>query len=404
MGSSPAAAGAADVGRATAYEVADVVRAYGGQLGRTSAAERRVLRAITACRTAALGGHVEGCRDCGHERIAYNSCRNRHCPKCQGAERARWLAAERALLLPVPSFHVVFTLPDVLRPLVRANRRRLYDLLCRTAAGTLQAFARDPRHLGAEPGITMVLHTWGQTLTEHFHVHCLASGRGLTADGGQWRAVRRRRRPFLFPVRALSRVFRARYLDGVAALGAQGRLRLGPATDPAATAALLAGLRRRPWVVYAKPPFGDAERVLKYLSRYTHRVAIANQRLTYVGAGVVRFRYRHYAAGGREQEMTLGAGEFLRRFLCHVLPKGVMRVRHYGLLANCRRRTKLAQARALLEAEAVAAPPPVVRAPRAGRDEVVPRADRCPVCGGIVDVVRRLPRLARSDRVRADTA
>jgi len=218
-----APAGVESPSRRMLYEVADVVREYGGQLAWTSAPERQVLRAIGRCRTAALGGHVEGCRRCGHERVAYNSCRNRHCPKCQGAERARWMAAERAMLLPVSYFHVVFTLPDALRVLVRANRRRLYALLFRAAAATLREFARAPRYLGAEPAITMVLHTWGQTLGEHFHVHCIVSGGGLTPGGHHWRSLKRRRRPFLFPVRALSLVFRAKYLRGLAELHATPR-------------------------------------------------------------------------------------------------------------------------------------------------------------------------------------
>lgn len=377
------AAGEGSVARRPPYEVADVVRAHGAEMLGASGRERQVLRAIGGCRTAMLGGHVEACRGCGYERIAYNSCRNRHCPKCQGAERARWMAGERAMLLPVSYFHVVFTLPDALRGLVRANRRPLYDLLFRAAAATLREFARDPKHLGAEPAITMVLHTWGQTLSEHFHVHCVVSGGGLTADGERWRSVKRRRRAFLFPVRAMSVVFRGKYLAGLEELRARGALRLGEALeDVRCWRRFAVGLRSRPWVVYAKPPFGGPERVLKYLSRYTHRVAISNRRLSYVGEGVVRFQYKDYADGSRTKEMTLGGVEFLRRFLLHVLPKGFMRIRHYGLLANCQRRAKLARARAALAAlpacEAIAQE-------RAGspasREVAASPARTCPTCG-----------------------
>jgi hypothetical protein len=301
------------------------------------------------------------------------------------------MATERAMLLPVSYFHVVFTLPDPLRAVVRRNRRHLYDLLLRAAAATLREFARDPKHLGAEPAITMVLHTWGQTLSEHFHAHCVVSGGGLTPDGGRWRSVKRRRRPFLFPVRALSVVFRAKYLSGLAVMKASGRLRVDDDTE-AHWHRLLAELRRTPWVVYSKPPFGGPERVLKYLSRYTHRVAISNPRIAYVGDGVVRFRYQDYADGGRTKEMTLAGTEFLRRFLRHVLPKGFMRIRHYGLLANCHRRAKLARARALLGAATretskagEPAPPAQACAPLAACSGC------CPLCGGAMRVVARLP-------------
>lgn len=387
------AAGDGSVAGRTPYEVADVVRAHGGEVRGASGRARQVLRAIGSCRTATLGGHVEACRGCGYERIAYNSCRNRHCPKCQGAERARWMASERAMLLPVSYFHVVFTLPDVLRTLVRANQKRLYDLLFRAAAATLREFAQDPKHLGAEPAITMVLHTWGQTLSEHFHVHCVVSGGGLTADGARWRSVKRRRRAFLFPVRALSVVFRGKYLAGLEELRARGALRLDDALVEAASWRRFAGaLRSRPWVVYAKPPFGGPERVLKYLSRYTHRVAISNRRLSYVGEGVVRFRYKDYADGSRTKEMTLAGAEFLRRFLLHVLPKGLMRIRHYGLLANCRRREKLARAREVLAEMSVREEIERERliAPKE-RDAVVARVRPCPTCGEELVVVSLLP-------------
>lgn len=390
------AAGEGSVARRPRYEVADVVRAHGAEMLGASGRERQVLRAIGSCRTAVLGGHVEACRGCGYERIAYNSCRNRHCPKCQGAERARWMAGERAMLLPVSYFHVVFALPDVLRGLVRGNRRQLCDLLFRAAAATLREFARDPKHLGAEPAITMVLHTWGQTLCEHFHVHCVVSGGGLTADGEHWRSVKRRLRAFLFPVRALSVVFRGKYLAGLEELRSRGALRLdAPPGDASGWRRFAAGLRSRPWVVYAKPPFGGPERVLKYLSRYTHRVAISNRRLTYVGGGEVRFAYKDYADGSRTKEMTLAGAEFLRRFLLHVLPKGFMRIRHYGLLANCQRRAKLARARAALaalpEREAIGQE----RAGSPASREVASASVRtCPTCGQELAIIS-LPVIVR---------
>jgi len=349
---SRATAGEESHGR-TAFEVADVVRAYGASFLRTyptSGAQRRVLRAIGRCRTVALGGHVEGCEACGHTRIAYNSCRNRHCPKCQGQQRAKWMAAEQAMLLPTEYFHVVFTLPHALTPLIRVNPRALYGLLFRTAAATLLAFARDPTHLGGEPAITMVLHTWGQTLTEHAHVHCVVSGGGLSVDACSWQSTKRR--GFLFPVKALSKLFRGKYLAALDRLQRKGALRLAGQSTRFAEAtnwvALLAELRRTPWVVYAKPPFGGAACVLKYLSRYTHRVAISNRRLMFVGDGVVRFTWKDYADHNATKEMTLSAEEFLRRFLLHVLPRGFMRIRHYGILANRHREPKLRRCRELL--------------------------------------------------------
>ena len=293
------------------FEVADIVRAYGTAFRAThqvSHEQARVLRAIAQCRTAALGGHVEQCVSCGTERVCYDSCRNRHCPKCQGSARAKWLAAEQALLLPIPYFHVVFTLPHQLNPLIRVNQRLLYDLLFQTAAQTLQEFARAPQHLGADIGITAVLHTWGQTLTEHAHVHCVVTGGGLSADGTQWRACPRR---FLFAVKALGQVFRGKYLAGLERLRTQRRLTFAGASaawaEEAAWNSLRQHLYAKPWVVYAKPPWGSPEQVLKYLSRYTHRVAIANARLIFVGDGVVRFRYTDYAAGGTARVMELTA-------------------------------------------------------------------------------------------------
>src|SRR2546425_3732691 len=370
------------------FEVADLVRTYGAAFRVThpvSPEQARVLRAIGQCRTAALGGYVEACETCGAECISYNSCRNRHCPQCQGAARAKWLAAEQALLLPVPYFHLVFTLPHQLNPLLRINQRALYGLVFQAAAQTLQEFAHDPTHLGAEIGITAVLHTWGQTLTEHVHVHCIVTGGGLTADGMQWRQCRRR---FLFAVQALSKVFRGKYLAGLRRLRAQHRLGFA-GTNAAlagdrAWAAFLGQLEQTPWVVYAKPPWGGPEQVLKYLSRYPHRVAISNARLVFVGDGVVRFYYKDYSTGGTTKVMELQAQEFLRRFLLHVVPPRFVRIRHFGLLANRTCQEKLARCRQLLAVVAAAAtsllPTPNGETPPSGTEVASPA--RCPACGG----------------------
>ena len=396
------AAGAAEgESRRPRFEVADVVRAYGEAYRRThpsTVAQRRVLRAIAHCRTVALGGHVEQCEACGARRIAYNSCRNRHCPKCQGKERAQWMAAEQALLLPVPYFHVVFTLPHALTPLVRANRRLLYGLLFRSAAHTLATFARDPRHLGAEPAVTMVLHTWGQTLEEHYHVHCIVSGGGLSLDGRSWvtpASAKKGRRPFLFHVKALSRVFRGTFIAALERARRRDQLRyLVHSAELAGRAPwdrLIARLRKRHWVLYSKPPFGGPEQVLKYLSRYTHRVAISNRRILFVGDGAVRFEYRDYADHSCTKEMTLPASEFLRRFLQHVVPKGLMRIRHYGITANCRRKRKLARAREVLgQAQSVLTSEPIAAGGEVSADSSDSSAARCPRCGGPMHVIEIL--------------
>lgn len=381
--------------------MADVVRAYGQAFGTThrlSRQHRRVLRAIAQCRTAALGGHVEQCADCGHQRIAYNSCRNRHCPKCQGGQRAQWFAAQQALLLPVPYVHVVFTVPHTLNALLRLNRRALYSLLFRTAAATLQQFAADPRHLGAELGITAVLHTWGQTLTEHVHLHCVVTGGGLSPEG-HWVDLpkRHRNRLFLFPVRALSQRFRTLFCAGLHTLRLQGKLRLwgpcAPLTDRVEWAHYQHALACSPWVVHAKPPFGGPAVVLKYLSRYTHRVAIANQRLVSIGGGMVRLTYRDYADHHAVKILTLSADEFLRRFLLHVLPPGFKRIRHFGLLASRGRTDKLRRCRHLLDQHpgaAVSAAPDPGSAPA---DTVAdPTTPHCPACGSHrLRIIERLP-------------
>lgn len=308
------------------------------------------MRAIVACRTAALGGHVERCDACGRLRYSYHSCRNRHCPKCQTLAKERWLAAQRAELLPAPYFHVVFTLPHQVNPLAQGNPRLIYRLLFEAAARTLQEFGENPRWLGGEIGVTMVLHTWGQTLTQHLHVHCLVSGGALGTDG-HWIHPRG---GFLFPVKALSRVYRGKLLAALERAFDSGALALAGSSaalaDAPTRAALFAALRAQPWVVYAKRPFAGPDQVLQYLGRYTHRIALTNNRLVSLEDETVRFRYKDYACGNRRKVMALDAQEFIRRYLAHVLPKGFMRIRHYGLSGNRAKRHKLAQARTALNA------------------------------------------------------
>lgn len=333
-------------------EVADVVRKHGddylARYGGT-AAQRQVLRAIQNCRTAVLGGHVEECDQCGHQRVAYNSCRNRHCPKCQGPACARWMQARAAELLPVPYFHLVFTLPSALSPLALQNQRVVYGLLFQAAAQTLLEVAANPRFLGAEIGFLTVLHTWGQNLQHHPHVHCVVPGGGLSAEGDRWIAARP---GFFLPVRVLSRVFRGKFIEGLKDAQRRKQLQfhgaLAGLAEPAKFEQLLDQVVRHDWVVYAKRPFGGPEQVLKYLARYTHRVAISNQRLIGLSDGQVMFRWKDYARQGRTRIMTVGALEFLRRFLLHVLPLGFMKIRHYGFMANRFRASKLALARELL--------------------------------------------------------
>jgi hypothetical protein len=327
--------------------------------------QKRVLRAIELCRTAALGGHLERCDQCGHERNAYNSCANRHCPKCQSLARAEWLEKRQAELLPAPYFHVVFTLPESLATLALQNKREMYGLLFRATAETLQEIAADPQHLGAQIGFFCILHTWGQTLTAHPHLHCVVPGGGISLDGSRWVACRRRR--FFLPVRVLSCRFRKLYLAYLEKLYAAGKLRfhgeLRHLTRPASFARYLAPLRRRKWVVYAKAPFGGPERVLDYLGRYTHRVAISNHRLKELKDGQVSFTYKDYKHQHQQKVMTLSADEFLRRFLMHVLPNHFQRIRYYGLLGNRHRAENLTRCRALL-----AMPEPVTQPRRDYRE------------------------------------
>jgi Putative transposase/Transposase zinc-binding domain len=380
-------------------EVADVIRQYGGAFlerygGGLSATQRQALRDLANCRTEALGGHVERCLDCGHERIAYNSCRNRHCPKCQALARAHWLDRQAQHLLPVEYHHVVFTLPAEVSALALARPALIYDLLLRSAAATLREVAANPKRLGANVGVLTVLHTWGQNLHHHPHVHCVVTGGGLSCDrAGKidaspcWRACRP---GFFLPVRVLSRVFRGKFLAGLHAALDKGVLaltgELARLTEPAARAAWRAKLYGHDWVVYAKRPFGGPAQVLKYLARYTHRVAISNSRLVELRDGRVTFRYKDYADDHKHKTMTLAADEFLRRFVQHVLPANFVKIRHYGLLANAQREARLALSRRLLLVAGVEATVP--------SPEVVviePAQPRCcERCGGTRLVYREL--------------
>src|SRR5437899_5097650 len=358
-----APAGAPRRRRRPAVELADIFRAHGSAYRRTHAlsrAQRRAMRAIETCRTAALGGHRETCDTCGAERLAYNSCRNRHCPKCQTLAKERWIEARRAELLPVEYFHVVFTLPHALNALAQGNPRVIYRLLFRAVAATLTTFGRDPRHLGGDVGGTAILHTWGQNLSQHLHLHCVVAGGALAQDGARWIAA-----PpgFLFPVRALARVFRGKYLQALHHAFITGKLlfagSLASLADPGAFAAWLHELRQHDWVVYAKRPFAGPAQVLEYLGRYTHRVAISNNRLLSMDNGKVRFRWKDYRDGNRQKTMTLDGAEFIRRFLIHVLPDRFHRIGYYGFLGNCHRARKLDRCRELLRmAPAAPAEPP----------------------------------------------
>jgi hypothetical protein len=382
-----------------AFELADVFRRHGetyeranaGHLGRV---ERRVIGAITACRTAALGGHVEQCDDCGLTRIAYNSCRNRHCGKCQGTSRAEWLAARQAELLPVPYFHVVFTLPPAAAEIAFQNKQTVYGLLMRAAAEALMTLAA--ARLSARIGLIAVLHTWGQALTHHPHVHCLVPGGGVALDGQRWVACKPN---FLLSVRALSKTFRRLFLDGLAAVFRRGELgffgELAPLADPGAFAGRVRALRQSPFVVYAKPPFGGPERVLAYLARYTHRTAIANSRIVAVDDEVA-FSYKDYRRGGRSGVMRLAPHEFIRRFLLHVLPDGFHRIRHYGFLAKGDRGETLARVRDLTSARSPAESANGSAGPADPQPQPQPQPDDevlapCPDCGGRMRRVGPVP-------------
>ncbi|QXZ99599.1 IS91 family transposase (plasmid) [Rhizobium sp. B230/85] len=339
-----------------AFEVADIFRWHGGSYRRENAghlgrSERRVMGAIEACRTPRLGGHVDACNQCGRTRISYNSCRNRHCPKCQGAARKDWVDARIADLLPVPYFHVVFTLPRDVADIAFQNKAVVYALLMQISAETLQTIAANPKWLGAEIGVTGVLHTWGQAMTHHPHVHCVVPGGGLSPDRTRWINCRS---GFFLPVRVLSRLFRRRFLTALAEAFAKNELQffneLAHLNDSKTFARHLARARSIEWVVYSKPPFGGPDQVLAYLGRYTHRVAIANSRIVHVDDDHVAFRWKDYRGDGRDREkiMWLHPHEFIRRFLLHVLPDGFHRMRHFGFLANCHRRDRIALCRSLL--------------------------------------------------------
>jgi hypothetical protein len=336
-------------------EVADILRAHGSEYAvrhPLSMEQAGVIRHLTTCRTAALGGHLDACPGCGFQRVSYNSCRDRHCPKCQATKQAQWLETRLERLLPCPHFHVVFTMPQQLNPLALRNKQLIYNLLFKSAAATLLQLASDPKRLGALVGFTAVLHTWGQNLLFHPHLHCVVTGGGLSPDRKRWVPTRE---DYLLPVRLLSRLFRGKFLAGLQRAYAEGLLALkgstAPLSAPETFAALKRQLYRQDWVVYAKPPFAGAEHVYHYLGRYTHRVAISNSRLLGMREGRVRFRYKDYSDGCRQKVIELDAEEFLRRFLLHVLPKRFVRIRHYGLLASRNVSTKLETARQLLGQE-----------------------------------------------------
>lgn len=347
-----------------ALELAQVVRRQGHRLGDISGEQQRILRAIASCRTAALGGHVDVCDHCQHQRIAYNSCRDRHCPKCQGSACARWMDDRAKELLPVEYFHVVFTLPDTFNALALSNKRIVYGVLFDAVGQTLLEVAANPKHLGARIGLLAILHTWGQNLCLHPHIHCVVPGGGLSPDG-KWIPCRA---GFFLPVRVLSRVFRGKFIDLLKRARAAGKL-IGVEDDRAFNRLLDASVKHD-WVVYAKPPFGGPEQVLKYLSRYTHRIAIANRRLVSMDDRTVTFRWKDYAHHNRPRRMTLDGAEFLRRFLMHAVPRGFMRIRHVGLLANRVRSANLSICRRL-----IAAPLPAIRY------DATPRLPpSCPLC------------------------
>ena len=387
------------MGRA-ALEVADIFRIHGpgwreAQRGHLSLAQLKVMSAIEQCRSAALGGHVLRCEGCGADQVSYNSCRNRHCPKCQASAAKRWLDARTADLLPVEYYHVVFTLPAPIANIAYYNKAVVYGLLFDIAAETLLAIAADAKHLGARIGATLVLHTWGSALTHHPHVHGIVPGGGLAVDGQRWIACRR---GFFLPVRVLSRLFRRRFLEALQQAHHDGRLQFfgehASLADPQTFARWLGPLRQCEWVVYAKRPFAGPEAVLAYLSRYTHRVAISNSRLIALDERSVTFRCKDYRAKGRSRykAMTLDVGELMRRFLLHVLPSGFHRIRHYGLLANCSRSANLAVARQLLQVP-WQEPQPSEDPPVGERPAFI-----CPHCGHAMIVVQIF---TRGEAIRA---
>ena len=394
-------------------EVADIFRRHGpawrsANAGHVSLGQLKVMSAIETCRTAALGGHVEACEDCAHLRIAYNSCRNRHCPKCQAMAAKEWLAEREAELLPVPYYHVVFTLPALIADIAYQNKAAIYGMLFKAASETLITIAADPKHLGARIGLTAVLHSWGSALTHHPHVHIIVPGGGIAPDGQRWISCRP---GFFLPVRVLSRLFRRLFLEKLVAAYQDLRFlgHLAPLSDPETFSKRLAPLRKSEWVVYAKRPFGGPEAVLAYLSRYTHRVAIGNSRLIACDDSSVTFKWKDYRANEceRAKVMTLAADEFIRRFLIHVLPSGFHRIRHYGLFANGGRAENIVRARQLLN----------VPAAQRQSDEPDPANDNeppslpnpCPCCGGRMIVIETfargcVPRHQPAPTIRIDSS
>ncbi len=378
-------------------EVADIFRGHGSawrkaNAGHVSLGQLKVMSAIETCRTAALGGHIARCEECAYTTIAYNSCRNRHCPKCQGAAARAWLAEREAELLPVPYFHVVFTLPTAIADIAYQNKAMIYDLLFKASAETLLTIAADPKHLGARIGITAVLHTWGSAMTHHPHVHMIVPGGGISLDGSRWVSCRP---GFFLPALVLSKLFRRLMLEKLGAAHAAGQLQFfgdhAHLAEREPFAAFLASLRKTRWYVYSKRPFAGPEAVLAYLSRYTHRVVIANSRLISAGATGVIFKWKDYRFKGRERykTMALATHEFIRRFLIHVLPKGFHRIRHYGLFANTSRAGTIVHARALLNA-----PPPQSKTGNTDTgdtDELTP-SHSCPCCGGRMIIIETFAR------------
>ncbi len=391
-------------------EVADIFRAHGpawrrANAGHLSLTQLKVMSAIESCRTAALGGHVAACTACGHSHVAYNSCRNRHCPKCQGIAARDWMEARAEDLLPVEYFHVVFTLPAGIAQIAYWNKKAVYDLLFKASAETVMTIAADPKHLGARIGMTSVLHTWGSAMTHHPHVHMIVPGGGLSEDGTRWIACRP---GFFLPVRVLSRLFRRLFLEGLMALHRAGKLTffgdLTRLADPGVFAAWLAPSRKTEWVVYAKKPFGGPEAVLSYLSRYTHRIAISNSRLISADAKTVTFKWKDYRANGHDplpgrglhanhergqKVMRLETPEFIRRFLIHVLPSRFHRIRHTGFLANGVRRARIADIREFLKAPSEQPE----HDDKKSRDQATPALQQpCPDCGGVMIIIETFRR------------
>jgi ssDNA-binding Zn-finger/Zn-ribbon topoisomerase 1 len=381
-----------------ALEVADIFRGHGpawrkANAGHVSLGQLKVMSAIESCRTAALGGHVARCEKCSHTQIAYNSCRNRHCPKCQGAAAKEWLAAREAELLPVPYYHVVFTLPAAIADIAYQNKAVIYNLLFKASAEALVTIAADPKHLGARVGVLSVLHTWGSALTHHPHVHMIVPGGGSSLDGAKWVSCRP---GFFLPVRVLSRLFRRLFLDKLVAAHQAGQLQFfgnhAALTDAQAFASYLAPLRNSEWVVYSKRPFGGPKEVLRYLARYTHRVAISNRRLIALDDNSVTFKWKDYRIEGRERYkvMTLTISEFIRRFLIHVLPAGFHRIRYYGLLATASRGDNIARARQLLAVPIL--PIDAIKAASTNANEPQTPEHPCPCCGGRMIIIETFQR------------